>query len=73
MKVVGRKISNMVSVRKIGRMELTIKVNLKMVRRKALGNLFGRMVIHTKVNSKMIILQGPEPFIGQIKELTLAS
>ena len=55
MKEIGKKINKMEQVRKVGLMELHMKVNINKVKKVAKVNLNGQMVVHMKVNSKIII------------------
>ena len=55
MRVIGLKINNMVMVEKCGPMELFMKDNMKMVKKKERANLFGVMVPLMKENLVIII------------------
>ena len=55
MRVIGLKINNMVMAEKCGPMELFMKDNMKMVKKKERANLFGVMVPLMKENLVIII------------------
>ncbi len=55
MRVIGLKINNMVMAEKCGPMELFMKDNMKMVKKKEKANLFGLIVPLMKENSVIII------------------
>jgi len=55
MKEIGKKINKMGQVRKVGLMELHMKVNINKVKKVAKVNLSGQMVVLMKANLKIII------------------
>jgi len=55
MRVIGLKINNMVMAEKCGPMEVFMKDNMKIVKKKEKANLFGLIVPLMKENSVIII------------------
>jgi len=55
MRVIGLKINNMVMAEKCGPMELFMKDNIKMVKKKERPNLFGVMVPLMKENLRIML------------------
>ena len=71
MKEAGSRICSMGLAQSNGQMGRNIQVNLQMVRRKELVNLYGKMEIFTKGNSNIMRLQDLVSFVGQINDFTL--